>query len=786
MKLVARTAACLALIAATSALLSPAASAARTVEADRFTLETRPLERGQVELLTISSPPRAVSGGDTLVEVRGLTLRERLRVKRNGRDVSDRFEPSGEIRQGLVAGLREGRNRIIAVARGKQGRRRAKLRVRNHPTSGPIVSGPHQEPFFCETDDSGLGPALDEDCSIETRYDWYYRSTDDQAFHRLEDPYEPYPGDAMSTTTSDGETVPFVVRVETATINRGIARIAVLDDPASRGRDAPFSPSWNQRLTYAFGESCGVGYRQGENRAQSVLGGLPGTDVDSSNAFAMIYGLADRLGEGDAVAISTMTTYGVYCNPLVSAETLMMMNEHITEAYGPIERTIGVGASGGALQQYNAANGYPGLLDGAIPVASFTDVTSTAMTVVDCGLLTAYFERSSISWSDEQRAAVAGHRTSRICLDWVDLFLPRIDPTDGCSGEVPREVRYDADTNPDGVRCSLQDAVVNLLGRDPETGFARRPYDNFGVQYGLGALNAGVISPRRFIDLNREVGGYDLDANPIPQRSRMSRKLARRIYRLGGIVGRGPLSQTPFIDLASYLDLVPVADIHDVIRPFQVRARLRLRGGSDDSQSIWRGLSTPPDAREAMDAWLDEIDRSTERRRVNAVAASRPPAAEDRCIVAAAGAKVELPEGITLPLGAELPLAGGLTGEKPLFSFPVGAFVPERQEAGEGACDTAFPTASATRMVAGGHLSDDVIKCRRKPVDPDDYEVRLTDAELAELRGIFPKGVCDWSRAGFGELRSSIVWPTIGANKLTKPRELRWTAARSRPGNRGG
>ena len=32
-----------------------------------------------------------------------------------------------------------------------------------------------------------------------------------------------------------GRVVPFVVRVESSTINRGITRVAVLDDPASRG-----------------------------------------------------------------------------------------------------------------------------------------------------------------------------------------------------------------------------------------------------------------------------------------------------------------------------------------------------------------------------------------------------------------------------------------------------------------------------------------------------------------------------------------------------------------------
>jgi hypothetical protein len=49
------------------------------------------------------------------------------------------------------------------------------------------------------------------------------------------------------------------------------------------------------------------------------------------------------------------------------------------------------------------------------------------------------------------------------------------------------------------------------LGKDPKTGFARRPLDNVGIQYGLGALNAGVITKDQFLDLNAKIGGYDND-----------------------------------------------------------------------------------------------------------------------------------------------------------------------------------------------------------------------------------------------------------------------------------
>ena len=412
-------------------------------------------------------------------------------------------------------------------------------------------------------------------------------------------------------------------------------------------------------------------------------------------------------------------------------------------------------------------------------MASFADIPSTAMSVVDCGLLTNYFDGSRLGWTEEQRAAVGGHRTARICRDWVSSFLDNIDPSKGCNGEVPDEVRYAAETNPGGVRCTLQDGLVNLVGTNPETGFARRPYDNVGVQYGLAALNAGQISFDQFLEMNRLVGGYDIDGKYVSKRSRMSAALARRIYTIGGVIGRGALERTPVIDLATYLDLIPSADIHDVIRPFEIRARLRARGGGT-SQSIWHGVSAPPDAFDAIDAWLDAIDaRNANARTAAGVATAKPPVAGDNCVIAPIGARIDFPSDVTLPLGINYTLLPGLQGTQPSFSFPLGVFIPERQEVGQGLCNTAFPPLAGTRIVAGGPLTDDVLKCRRKPVDPADYRQPLSPPRLEALRKIFPQGVCDYTEPGVGERRHSLLWPTVGGERLERPHELRWTVARS-------
>jgi hypothetical protein len=744
--------------------------------ADFWTKQTPPLASGQIEVITLSTPPSVVSGGDVLVGVRGLSSGDTLTVKRNGADVTPAFaldKASGEYR-GLLTGLREGRNRIAATARAGRGKpRTATLLVRNHPVGGPIISGPHQQPFYCETQQAGLGKPTDADCNAPTKREWFYRSNGG-AYHPLGDPQAAYPGDIMNTTLADGRVVPFVVRVESSTINRGISRIAVLDDPHGQATAAkPFTPNWTGRLTYAFGESCGVGYHQGRNTSDQSLGGLP-AQIGGDSIFSTVYGLTDRLAAGDMVALSTQTTFGVYCNPMTSAETLMMVKEHISERYGLIRRTVSVGGSGGALQQYSTANSFPGLLDAAIPIATFADIPSTAMTVVDCGLLHGYWNSTSMDWTESQKAIVAGHLNANICRDWINFFLPDLDPTEGCSGIVPRATRYDAVKNPKGVRCSLQDATVNIWGRDRKTGFARRPFDNVGVQYGLLPLNRGEITLAQFIDMNRNVGGFNIDGRRESQRSAMDPETARAVYRIGGVIGRGALAQIPIIDMATYLDAVPSADIHDIVRPFEIRDRLAQRG-HEANQSIWRGVVLPTEAEPVIDKWLDNLAKSKLSDRAAAVAASKPAEAMDRCAIGG-GTMLNVPGGLTLPFGlgvAVLPMESGI-------AVPLRIDLPEHQSADSGACQQAFPAKSGTRIQAGGPFSDDTLKCRLKPVGRADYKAPVTEADLAQLRQIFPGGVCDYSKPAVGDVKQSLLWPSLGGKKLAGAYGIKWLTARSR------
>lgn len=784
----------------------------KNVLADFHTRATPALLPGEFELITLSTLPDMVTDGDVLVAVRG-ELASPYQVTLNGQDVTEVFsphtptvscstgnlplgiggcvfpvdstgpQPAPELR-GLVRGLLPGLNTLVASAGGRQ----AILTVRNHPISGPVISGPHQSPFFCRTQDVGLGEPLDANCSVQTRYEWFYRSRRSQGFEPLPDPYAPYPDDVIMTETTFGQSVPFVVRVESSTINRGIARISVLDDPAARGPDAPFVPTaWNRRVYYVYGESCGSGYQQGTNDPSFVLGALALQEVSGDRLLINLVGIGDRLGKGDVIVHNTLSAFGVHCNPIISIETAMLTKEHISEQYGLVEQMVGTNGSGAALQQYNAANNAPGLLTAAMPTATFADIASTAMTVTDCGLLQHYYAGSSLDWTQRKQAAVNGHslltgaQFNAICQSWTDAFLDVLHPARGCSGRVPEEMRYNAETNPGGVRCTIQDANINLFGRDPATGFARRPLDNVGIQYGLGAFNSGVISYEEFIDLNRNIGGFDIDANYVPQRHRMEDETARRLYQFGSIIGRGALAETPVLDHAPYLDLIPVANIHEAIRPFTVRARLREHTGQTATQGLWRGVVTQADGYPVMEQWFTNIQRPAfGGDHVAAVIAAKPAAAGDRCTFGTIGGRLELPDAVLLPLGlAQLPLLPGVGAD---VDIPLRVDVPENfdQPNSLGPCGVLLEVTATPRMVAGMPLSDDIVKCQLKPVTASDYGAALSEAQLSEIASIFPQGVCDYSKPALADVAKSLLWITLGAEELLpEPQELRWRVGRS-------
>ena len=214
---------------------------------------------------------------------------------------------------------------------------------------------------------------------------------------------------------------------------------------------------------------------------------------------------------------------GHNCNLATEAESLIMAKERFVENYGDVRYTIGTGCSGGSVVQMTVSNAYPGAVyDGLVITCSFPDVLTAGVQFADYHLLRRYFENPEhlALWPPALWGLVYG-RPDPVNAIFADeaLFKSATNPVGTC---VPAEQAYDPVGNPGGARCSILDYMVNILGPRPrevwtdmETragrGFAGQPFANTGVQYGLGALEQGLITPAQFVDLNAVVGGADID-----------------------------------------------------------------------------------------------------------------------------------------------------------------------------------------------------------------------------------------------------------------------------------
>src|SRR5258708_31661036 len=121
-------------------------------------------------------------------------------------------------------------------------------------------------------------------------------------------------------------------------------------------------------------------------------------------------------------------------------------------------------------------------------------------------------------WGRAKEVVVGGYRIGATAgADWMFVPIALASNAKGCALKDESKV-YDPVKNPKGVRCTSQEMRINIYGRDPKTGFARKGQDNVGVQYGLMALNSGAISVDEFLDLNQKIGGNDIDGNYTAER----------------------------------------------------------------------------------------------------------------------------------------------------------------------------------------------------------------------------------------------------------------------------
>jgi hypothetical protein len=687
-------------------------------------------------ITVLSSRPEMVSGGDALVQVSVPpdAAIDQILIRLNGQDVTAMFYPEAAAHAliGIVTGLKAGENTLETFPDKKgQGRAADLLRLKNYPITGPIFSGPQEHPFLCETQDfklpdgSSLGPPLDADCSVDTVVTYMYKSTAPlpAAAAGRRGPginLKPLPSltvlpqDVAWTTTTTGEKVPFVVRVETGTINRAIYQFAVLHHP-STGDPDPLSPprNWNRRLVYSFGGGClGGWFKQG-----TTLGLGRGVISDAV------------VGKGYAEAGATLNVAGNSCNDVLAAETMMMVKERFIKAYGKPAFTFGRGASGGSYQQNQITDNYPGLLDGIIPSMTFPDVQELTQMITDARLLNRYYKLAGESLTPEQQRAIAGVAE----LQNVTASAPlagRINPTESCPPGLAKPLLYDALTNRSGARCDIYDHNINLYGRDPETGFARQPIDNTGVQYGLAALNDGTITAAQFLELNEKIGGYDHDGNMVGTRSVADPLALRAAYQAGLITNTGNgLAKLPIIDVRPYRDKLPNGDNHLKYHSFSLRERLQKANGTfaNDVMLLHGGTTedTPVDdyALTKMDEWLTTLQKDSSNDAIlNKILRAKPADLVDSCWT------------------------------------PSGERIIEPQTFNGGKCNELYPTFAGPRAIAGGPASNNVLKCQLRPIAFGDYKMIFSAGEKARLAAIFPSGVCDYSKPGVEQQAPQGTW----------------------------
>ncbi len=692
---------------------------------------------GKFEFRARATRADRVTGGDLLVAIVAPGAGAPT-VTLNAKDVSSAFRaaPGGGssigTSVGLVTGLADGRN-TLTVSGKTWSVRDESLAITNYPTAGPVISGPHQTPFVCQTDTfklpdgTTLGAPKDADCSAATRVQYVYLPKGAKDFRPMPDPHA-LPADVAVTTTTAGKSVPFVVRVETGTMNRGIYQNMLLFDPSKDAAASPFAPppAWNRRLIALHGVGCPSGWwRQGGVMGVNPLAGASLT----------------RLGEGYAIFTNTLNHPTNSCNALLAGETTLMGKEHFIEEFGVPDFTVSMGTSGGAYTSLQIADEFPGLFDGIIVNATFPDALSIALAGEDAHLLAHYFEVTDrTGFTEAQKVTVSGYSGMKAFIDAANQSQ-RTDPVAGrvdlenykpavWNEVMPDALKYDAKTNPHGARPTVFDAARNIYGVDPKTGAALRPFDNTGVQYGLLALKAGAITPKQFLDLNEKIGGFDNDANYTASRAAGDPAAITRAYQ-GGVTlgGGGGLASIPVFDDGAYND---AGGYHYQWFHFAIRERMKNENGNTDNHVMWRGPVQAEAAWTVFTKWVAAVkaDRSAAPQH-DKIAKGKPAEAVDGCWTVAADK------------------TASFVAESQTFSAKP-----------TSTCNEAYPSSAFTRYAAGGPIDANILKCQLKPIDAKDYE-SLTPAELQRLKTIFPGGVCDYSRPGVSQTRI-VPWASFG------------------------
>ena len=695
----------------------------------------------------VSSRADMVSGGSALVKITGADAAPTVTV--DGKDVSAAFkaDPKGGW-IGLVEGLKDGDNQLAAKGSGKDGA----VTLVNHPVNAGLFEVVQQEPFLCENEAVGLAPAKDSSCAAPVVVTYYYRNK--AGDWKVFDAAGTRPSDIGTTTTTEGKTIPMIYRQETGVINRSAYKISIPHDPAAGPAPTPIAAGgsgWNGKLVYVFGGGVQPNFHMGRGF------GMTGADATLGNKY-FLEDLGAFMGDnfvngGYAFLQGSLNVMGTNNDTVKSGETMAKVKEQFIKEYGAPVYTLGHGASGGSMQQHVIGDRYPGLFDGIMPMRSYPDVMSFLQPLYDCELLQNVTKTGT--WSRDQLDAISGKYWGYCVSNGARYPNARVED---CDAAVKDMVANDPKYKTTGIRCTYQDNLVQIFGKDPKTGAARNPFDNVGVQYGLNALNAGKITFAQFVDLNTRIGGHDADGKIVAKRQVGDPTALKIAYETGEVNEGAGLRDVAILDLRSFVDGDPLlrgdpnVDVHDSYHSGVIRARLLKTNGTFANEvsittatlgTVQADARTPDSpmrktsvvALAQMDKWLTAIanDKST-KTKAEKVLANKPADFVDSCVAAAGGSFVGAIQTIT----------------------------------DMAKCKTIFPYAGSPRLAAGGPATDDNFKCQTKPVDAKDYKTAPTADQMAELAKVFPDGVCDYSKPPVGMAAMAGTWAVYTGDGAVK------------------
>jgi hypothetical protein len=322
-------------------------------------------------------------------------------------------------------------------------------------------------------------------------------------------------------------------------------------------------------------------------------------------------------------------------------------------------------------------------------------------------------------WTPAQIASVLAHPNIGNPVTFTNVIPNSGDPSRSCPG-VPAAKVYDPAKNPKGVKCTLEDYMVNVFGKRKD-GFANRPFDNTGIQYGLDGLRSGALTTGQFVDLNAHLGGLDYQGEVSARRIVADPIGVQRVYTTGAVNSANNLDKVAIIDLRG----PDPGAFHDVYRTYAMRARLLRNFGTAANQVLWRGQAPiigdagyADQAVLAADSWVARF--TADPRHVplaQKIREDKPGSLGDRCTDGA---------------GTDVP-----------FEL----------------CDETVVAYGTPRFAADEPKTDDVIMCKLKPLRAADYPATFTPTQWAALKKAFPTGTCDYTKPGVAQ-RGAVAWLT--------------------------